>query len=146
MKKRLLLARRLLRPDGVLIVAIDDNENRHLQMLLEQCFLEREITTVVVVQNPRGNISNNFAYVHEYAHFMIPRAQKLVARLAKENAKPRRLRRWGHNSTRRARPTMFYPILVKGRSIVGFGEVPKPEYHPKKNVRRKDGIIEVWPI
>jgi adenine-specific DNA-methyltransferase len=146
MKKRLLLARRLLRPDGVLIVAIDDNENGHLQMLLEQCFPEREITTVVVVQNPRGNISNNFAYVHEYAHFMIPRAQRLVARLPKENAKPRRLRRWGHNSTRRARPTMFYPILVKGRNIVGFGEVPKPEYHPEKNVKRKDGTIEVWPI
>jgi adenine-specific DNA-methyltransferase len=146
MKKRLLLAKRLLRPDGVMIVAIDDNESHHLQMLLEQCFREREITTVVVVQNPRGNISNNFAYVHEYAHFMIPRAQKLVARLPKENAKPRKLRRWGHNSTRKARPTMFYPILVKDGRIVGFGEVPEMNYRPEKNVTRTDGTIEVWPI
>jgi len=54
MKKRLLLAKRLLRPDGVLIITIDDNENHHLQMLLEQVFPEREMTTVVIVHNPRG--------------------------------------------------------------------------------------------
>ena len=146
MKKRLLLARKLLKPDGVLIVSIDDNENHHLQMLLEQCFPEREITTVVIVHNPRGNISNNFAYVHEYAHFMIPRAKKLVARLPKQNLKPRKLRRWGHNSIRKARPTMFYPILVKAQRIVGFGEVPDERHHPQKNVKRKDGTTEVWPI
>jgi len=147
MKKRLLLAKRLLRPDGVLIITIDDNENHHLQMLLEQVFPEREMTTVVIVHNPRGNISNNFAYIHEYAHYMIPRNEKLVARLKKQNIKPRKLRRWGHNSTRKARPTMFYPILVKGSKIVGFGEILPAGQHPSgKNVKRTDGTIEVWPI
>ena len=33
MKKRLLLAKRLLSPDGVLIVTIDENEVHHLGML-----------------------------------------------------------------------------------------------------------------
>jgi adenine-specific DNA-methyltransferase len=147
MKKRLLLARRLLKPDGVLIVTIDDNENHHLQMLLEQCFPERETTTVVIVHNPRGNISNNFAYVHEYAHFMLPRNQKVVARIPKANATPRKLRRWGHNSTRTKRPTMFYPILVKRNKIVGFGDILPPDQHPAgKNVKVSDGTIEVWPI
>jgi adenine-specific DNA-methyltransferase len=147
MKKRLLLARRLLKPDGVLIVTIDDNENHHLQMLLEQCLPERDITTVVIVHNPRGNISNNFAYVHEYAHYMLPRNQNVVARIPKPNAKPRRLRRWGGNSTRKARPTMFYPVLVKRNKIVGFGEILPAGQHPSgKNVKLSDGTVEVWPI
>lgn len=147
LKKRLLLAKRLLKEDGVLIVTIDDNENHHLQMLLEQCFPEREITSVVIVHNPRGNISNNFAYIHEYAHYMIPRGRKMVSRLAKENTNPRKLRRWGHNSTRKARPTMFYPILVKGTEIVGFGEQLGIDEHPSgKNVRLENGIVQVWPI
>ena len=147
MKKRLLLARRLLKVDGVLIVTIDDNENHHLQMLLEQCFPEREITTVVIVHNPRGNISNNFAYIHEYAHYMIPRNQKIVARLRKENKTPRKLRRWGGNSTRKARPTMFYPILVKRNKIIGFGDIMPDGEHPAgKNVTLADGTVQVWPI
>jgi adenine-specific DNA-methyltransferase len=142
----LLLAKRLLNDRGVLIIAIDDNENHHLQMLLEQCFPDREMTTVVVVHNPRGNISNNFSYVHEYAHFMIHRGEKAVARIPKANATPRKLRRWGHNSTRKARPTMFYPILVRNTEIVGFGGIPQETYHPKKNVAKDDGITEIWPI
>lgn len=40
MKKRLLLAKRLLKPDGVLIVTIDDNEVNHLGVLLEDVFAE----------------------------------------------------------------------------------------------------------
>jgi len=38
MKKRLQLAARLLKPDGVLIVTIDENEVHHLAVLLEQIF------------------------------------------------------------------------------------------------------------
>ncbi len=34
MKRRLLLAKRLLKPDGVLIVTIDENEVHHLRCLL----------------------------------------------------------------------------------------------------------------
>jgi len=37
-KKRLLLAKRLLKPDGVLIVTIDENEVHHFGVLLEQIF------------------------------------------------------------------------------------------------------------
>jgi len=36
--KRLRLARRLLKPDGVLIVMIDEHEVHHLGVLLEQLF------------------------------------------------------------------------------------------------------------
>jgi adenine-specific DNA-methyltransferase len=38
MEKRLRLAKRLLKPDGVLIVTIDENEIHHLGLLLEEMF------------------------------------------------------------------------------------------------------------
>jgi type III restriction enzyme len=54
MKKRLLLARRLLKADGVLIVTIDENEIYHLGMLLEQIFDNYLRHSVTVVINPKG--------------------------------------------------------------------------------------------
>jgi adenine-specific DNA-methyltransferase len=38
MKKRLLVAKRLLKPDGVIVITIDENEVYHLGMLLEELF------------------------------------------------------------------------------------------------------------
>ncbi len=147
MKKRLLLSKRLLRKGGVLIVTIDDNENHHLQCLLEEVMPDREITSVTIIHNPRGNVSNNFAYTHEYAHFLISKGHSVISRAAKENETPRKMRRWGHNSTRKARPTMFYPIYVRNSKIVRIGEVPPSGFHPaSKNIAQKNGEIEVWPI
>lgn len=147
MSKRILLAKRLLKRDGVMVVAIDDNEVHRLRMLIEKRMPGYDITTVVVVQNPRGNITNNFARTHEYALFVIPKHHSVIARTRKENASPRKLRRWGHNSTRKLRPTMFYPIYVKDGKITRIGEIPSERLHPSsKNVRTKDGETEVWPI
>lgn len=148
MEKRLEIAKRLLKPNGVLVVTIDDWENSHLVTLLEELMPEREISTVIIQHNPRGNISNNFAYTHEYAHFLIPNGKALVERKSKPNETPRKLRRWGHNSTRKARPQSFYPIYVKDGKIVRVGESPQDEnFHPTgKNVSLPDGEIEVWPI
>ena len=41
----------------------------------------------------------------------------------------------------------FFPIFIKGKNIIGFGEVCPDEFHPTGiNQKRKDGIIEVYPI
>jgi adenine-specific DNA-methyltransferase len=147
MAKRLVLAKRLLKRDGVLIVAIDDNEVHRLRMLIEELMPAHNITSITVVHNPRGNITNNFARTHEYALFVIPKGFSAVARVQKENTTPRKLRRWGHNSTRKARPTMFYPIYVKDGKISRVGVTPDDGFHPKgKNVLLKTGEVEVWPI
>ena len=45
---------RLLRPDGVLIVTIDENEVHHLGMLLERLFPEYLRHMVSIVNNPKG--------------------------------------------------------------------------------------------
>lgn len=73
MEKRLLLAKRLLRPDnGVLIVTIDEHEVTRLALLLEQIFPNYIHTMVTTVINPKGTIRGQFGRVEEYALFVIP--------------------------------------------------------------------------
>lgn len=72
MKRRLELAKRLLRPDGVLIVTIDENEVGHLSVLLETMFPEYLRHMVTSVINPKGTGKLNFARVDEYIFFCVP--------------------------------------------------------------------------
>ena len=72
MKRRLTLAKRLLKPDGVLIVTIDENEVYHLGMLLEQTFDNYLRHSLTIVINPKGTGKINFARMEEYALFCVP--------------------------------------------------------------------------
>jgi adenine-specific DNA-methyltransferase len=80
MERRLRIARRLLRPDGVLVVTIDENEVHHLGMLLEQVFPEYDRQMVTMVTNPKGTIRGNFGRVDEHAFFCVPKVgRSLIA-------------------------------------------------------------------
>lgn len=72
MEKRLKLAKRLLKPDGVLIVTIDEHEVHHLGMLLERVFPEYLLYTVTAVINPKGTFKLNFGRVDEQIFFVVP--------------------------------------------------------------------------
>jgi adenine-specific DNA-methyltransferase len=72
MDKRLKLARRLLKPDGVLIVTIDENEVHHLGLLLEEVFPEYLRYMVTIVINPKGTNKANFGRTDEQAFFVVP--------------------------------------------------------------------------
>ncbi|MGB7158049.1 MAG: DNA methyltransferase [Tepidisphaeraceae bacterium] len=72
MSKRLELAKRMLKPDGVLICTIDENEVGHLSVLLEEHFPAYLRHMVSVVINPKGTGKYNFARVDEYAFFCVP--------------------------------------------------------------------------
>jgi len=72
MEKRLRLAKKLLKPDGVLIITIDEHEVHHLGVLLAQVFPEYLRHMVSVVINPKGTGKVNFGRVDEYAFFVIP--------------------------------------------------------------------------
>jgi adenine-specific DNA-methyltransferase len=78
MEKRLKLARRLLKPDGVLIVTIDEHEVHHLGMLLERLFPNHLRHMVTIVINPKGTGKLNFARVDEYAIFCVPNTGKTI--------------------------------------------------------------------
>jgi len=151
MEKRLRLAKRLLKPEGVLIVTIDENEHAHLVMLLESLFKAHEITSVSIVHNPRGVQGDNFSYTHEYAVFVVPAGTKAISlrQLDEQERKQNtsNLRNWGGESLRTDARNCFYPIYVKNGTVVGFGDVAADEYHPgSAEIEKEDGIIEVWPI
>jgi len=78
MEKRLVLAKDLLREDGVLIVTIDEHEVHHLGVLLEQVFPGRLLQTITIVMNPKGTGKINFARVNEYALFCLPKTTESV--------------------------------------------------------------------
>jgi adenine-specific DNA-methyltransferase len=78
MEKRLRLAKRLLKPDGVLIITIDEHEVHHLGMLLERIFPEYQRAMVTIVISASGNNSDNFSRVEEYAFFCCPQIGREV--------------------------------------------------------------------
>ncbi len=149
MSHRLWLTRNLLSPDGVLICTIDHNEQEALGLLLQQIFPEKNITCVTIVHNPAGIQGDNFSYTHEYAYFVYPKNGRFIGQqIREENDEDVRNFRdvTGEDSLRTAAANCFYPVYVKDGEIVGFGDVSPKDFHPEMNIKRKDGIIEVYPV
>lgn len=150
MKTRLEMAKRFLSADGVLVVAIDKNEQPRLQMLIEELFPEYDVDCITVIHNPRGTIGTNFSYTHEFAIFVTPKGKKTICNkiLADEEIDWSPLRNWGTESERHDAANCFYPILVKDGKIVGFGEdITNTDIHPKQTEYNKDtDTYLVYPI
>jgi len=153
MKNRLLLAKNLLKPDGVLICTIDHNEQESLGLLLKELFRGKEITCVTIVHNPSGIQGKNFSYNNEYAYFVYRGDKKVIAfeERTEETADVRPFMNTAKgkssNYLRDSGVNCFYPIYVKNLQIIGFGEVCDKSFHPKSsNIYREDGVIEVYPI
>ncbi len=149
MEKRLKLARNLLSSKGVLICTIDENEHAALGLLLQELFPNKEIVAITIIHNPGGIQGQNFSYCHEYAYFVFPRGGRYINLQNREdNPDIRPLRDVSKgNHLRENAKNCFYPILIKNRKIIGFGDVCDDSFHPKApNITRKDGTIEVYPI
>ena len=150
MYNRLMLAKKLLKNDGVLICAIDENEQAHLGVLLEEIFNSYEQHCITIVHNPRGIQGTNFSYTHEYAYFVIPSEKKTIGnrKISKVDIDWRNLRDNGGESLREDARNCFYPIIInpKTAEIIDFGVVSKNEYHPESaNLKIKDAIW-IYPI
>ena len=67
---RLQLLRELLADDGVIFVSIDDNEQHHLRMLMDEIFGEKNFIAQIIAQtNPRGrSLRQDVAQTHEYSY------------------------------------------------------------------------------
>ncbi len=156
--KRLRLARRLLRPDGVLIVTIDEHEVHHLGMLLERLFPDGNVQMVSTLINPASVArAGAFGRNDEYIFFVtLGGAGPQRVRLSRDwvSAKGRThtgnirwdlLRRSGPGSSRKDSPGCFYPIYVNplGPTIAKIGEaLPKGNSRPE----RMRGCVAVLPI
>ena len=148
MSHRLNVAKNLLKNDGVLICAIDENEFYRLGSLLENIFKGCEIHCVTIVHNPRGVQGNNFSYTHEYAYFVFKKNEKVIGRrkIKEDKIYWSNLRNWGGESLRTDARNCFYPIIIKGNKIISFGNVPDKNFHPKKQTEEKNEQYYVWPI
>lgn len=154
MERRLVLARRLLKDDGVLVVTIDEHEVDNLGLLLRQILPNAEIQRVTMVINPKGNTQNQFSRVDEYAFFCFHGGANVVdgpdsglGDIANSDPVWTMLMRRGSNSLRKDRPTMFYPIVVDTghEKIIGAGEPLGPTVD-RNSLKPKSGTRFVWPI
>lgn len=68
MYSRLLIARQLLREDGVIFISIDDNEVHHLRKLCDEIFGEENFISELVRRRRKtqANLATHIAPVHEY--------------------------------------------------------------------------------
>ena len=79
MRVRLDVAKKLLKSDGALICAIDENELATTILLLEEEFgVGYQIDPITIVHNPRGVQGDNFSYVNEYAVYVYPKGHKII--------------------------------------------------------------------
>ena len=122
---RLHLLRDLLTDDGVIFVFIDDNEQHHLRMLMDEIFRDTNFVASIAWRKKAGGgqDSEYLAREHDYilcyrkseAFSMNPRViQVSKSEFPKtkngRKCKFTKLEKWGSNSLRTDRPTMFYPI------------------------------------
>ena len=126
---RLQLLKELLADDGVIFVSIDDNEQHHLRMLMDDIFgAENFIACLPTVMNLKGNNDEfGFAGTHEYtlawardksaAHIneFILDEDELADWQEDEHGyykKGAGLKATGVNAPRSRRPNLYFPIFV----------------------------------
>ena len=132
MENSLRISRTLLFEDGVLVAAIDDEQQRELNFLLSGVFYDRILGTILVRTNPSGRpTQSGYSVAHEYLIYAgqgqnsvigrMPPTEDQAARFSKHDERGdyewRNLRREGSNSDRTARPNLYYPIYIKGTKI-----------------------------
>lgn len=157
------IARDLLNNEGIIILAIDDNEYANLRKICDEIFFEDNyVGTIVTRSNPQGRGKKNVDPIHEYhmiyakSKFDMPDLQIL-----KDNADEDvywNFIRGGANSRKFERPFRFYPMLVKNDEVHMITEEEYQNIYAKKrvfdeiymeNLQQKYenlGYKVVWPI
>lgn len=125
MYPRLKLARNLLTSDGYVFVSIDDHEVSNLRAVMAEIFGADTFVGTMVWQSKKGGGSDNAGFVtdHEYVAVFsrnsgfvnLGRIEFESAPLDREDDKGpyrrgRELNKWGSNSLKSDRPTMYFPI------------------------------------
>jgi len=162
MKKRLILAKKLLNPnDSVLIVTIDEKEYLRLGCLLEEIFPDAKIQMISSVISPQGATrEKQFSRTDEYLFIVeFGNAAPAPLVLGSEWSAGQTisagstkliwdsLKRRGSNSLRQDRPNLFYPIYISedGLKIVRIGESLALE-ESRNSVDSIAGCRTIWPI
>lgn len=122
---RLFMARNLLTDDGLIFVSIDDHEVHNLRALMGEVFGEESFVGTMVWQAKKGGGSDVGGLVNDHEYVMVFARSREALALGKVifDAAPldrtdeqgpyrrgRELNKWGSNSLRSDRPTMFFAI------------------------------------
>lgn len=126
MMPRLQYAKDLLSDDGVIFISIDDNEQANLKTLCDYVFGEENFVCQFIWISKTGGGSDNNQVVsdHEYVlcYFKNSNSENPISKILLESEElnledeygpyrlGRELNKWGANSRREDRPTMFFPI------------------------------------
>jgi len=125
MQSRLLVARHLLRADGVIFISINDAELCGLLHLLDEVFGESNFLGTFIWQSKKGGGGDVKTIVaeHEYVVAYVKADPESSVGRKMIEAEPlnlsddkgpyrkgRELNKWGAGSARADRPTMFFPI------------------------------------
>jgi len=144
MRKRLVLARNLLKDSGIIVVSIDDNELAQLRLLCNEVFFERNFVAILpTIMNLKGNQDQfGFAGTHEYTlvyckdingahinHFNIDE-QEVQEKWQEDGSgffkRGANLKASGAEATRQDRPKMYFPVFVSKDDRVYVTEDDKP--------------------
>ncbi len=131
MHKRLIIAKKLLKDDGVICVTIDDYEVSRLTLILEEIFGEsNHLGTIVIRNNPSGRSTvKGVSITHEYALIFGKTELSSVGRLPRNEKQRGRYKfeddispfEWvnfrKHGGTKKESPSMFYPIFISCESF-----------------------------
>lgn len=151
MENRMTVSQRMLTPDAVLFVAIDDFEMVDICKLVDVQFPSLKREMVVVNHHPQGGKGKTLANTHEYMLTCVSRAsgRTLSGRADGDDTEHRPFKRSGtaESNFRRRRPNSFYAILVAPEShrIVGL-EPPPPLGEGYLTEKTKEGYHRVYPL
>jgi len=158
MSKRLKLAKRLLKDDGIICVTIDDYEMPRLFILMEKIFGEKNrLGTIVIRSNPSGRSTlKGISVTHEYALIFSKSDNTKLGRLSRTEKQISRYDEkdnignfeWvnfrKHGGYKYESPKMYYPIFIniKKKSM----RIPKVEWDDTKKewlILEKEKVDEV---
>ena len=162
MYPRLLLARQLLRDDGVIFISIDDNEMYHFRMMMDEIFGEENFVACVAnVNNPKGRSDDKFvATAHEYV-LIYKKGNTIFNGWKPEENVLRRynkvdkdgklyreidLRKTGDGDRKEDRPNLFYYFLYNPSTKELYSTYDKniPEGYIQIAPLREDGSLGRW--
>lgn len=163
MYSRLLIARQLLREDGIIFISIDDNEVFHLRKLCDEVFGEDNFYSQIIVRsNSRGQTYNQISKTHEYILVYTKSIDADLLELEKNGDKSdlnlkddiskfniRELRNRNPKFGKHNRPNLFYPIYINIDSADKDGFCPvaleKNEiYNTEVEPYNSKGIESCW--
>jgi len=141
LENRLSIAKEYLKDDGILCIAIDDNEYHRLIHVVSKHFPEN-LGVAVVRSNPAGRSTpKGFSLNHEYAVFCAKTANASAGRLERSSKQKARYKEedergrfeWvnfrKHGGLREEARSMFYPIYATSS---GLSRIPKMTWDKEK--------------